>query len=204
MGSGDEENAEEKEFWMSQETNWKIARGKKTQNSIFHSKQRVCGREDAWVTKPNPESRCSPQQMFRRGLSRVSLTARASGVTRGGGHGHGARMLPFARMAPPTEKVIFFSIPHPFIRPSLLLQIPDETYYVWDDGVAPESAIDIEVQHVPLSQVITSQLTAVLILLGIWGIVCLIDPADKAPAAPRRLALPSRAEMDFDDDHGRG
>lgn len=75
---------------------------------------------------------------------------------------------------------------------------------MWDDGVAPETAIDIEVPHVPLSQVITSQLTAALILLGIWGIACLIDPADRAPAAPRRLALPSREEMEFDDNHGRG
>jgi hypothetical protein len=75
---------------------------------------------------------------------------------------------------------------------------------VWDDGVAPESAIDLEVPHIPFSQVIVSQLTAALILLGIWGVACLVDPANNAPIAPRRLALPSREEMEFDDNHGRG
>jgi hypothetical protein len=45
------------------------------------------------------------KEMIRRGLSRVSLTARASGITRGGDGHHGARMLPFARLAPPSQNV---------------------------------------------------------------------------------------------------
>eukprot|EP00603_Paraphysomonas_imperforata_P009292 CAMPEP_0114428278 /NCGR_PEP_ID=MMETSP0103-20121206/8837_1 /TAXON_ID=37642 ORGANISM="Paraphysomonas imperforata, Strain PA2" /NCGR_SAMPLE_ID=MMETSP0103 /ASSEMBLY_ACC=CAM_ASM_000201 /LENGTH=127 /DNA_ID=CAMNT_0001597477 /DNA_START=28 /DNA_END=411 /DNA_ORIENTATION=- len=115
---------------------------------------------------------------------RSSLVRRSTArVVRGGG---GGRMIPFARLAPPTEKLV------------------DDVDLVWDDGVAPEPAIDVELhENVPLSQVLTLQLTFALLILGTWGVATWLDPADSKPIAPRRLALPTREEMEFDDDHGR-
>jgi hypothetical protein len=82
-------------------------------------------------------------------------------------------------------------------------QLVDDVDLVWDDGVAPEPAIDVELPNVPLSQVLTLQLTFALLILGSWGVATWLDPADRKPIAPRRLALPTREEMEFDDDHGR-
>ena len=84
-----------------------------------------------------------------------------------------------------------------------LVQLVDDVDLVWDDGVAPEPAIDVELPNVPLSQVLTLQLTFALLILGSWGVATWLDPADRKPIAPRRLALPTREEMEFDDDHGR-
>jgi hypothetical protein len=90
-----------------------------------------------------------------------------------------------------------------FIILLTFLQMPEHADLVWDDGVAPEPAIDIELPNIPLGQVIMSQITMVLFLIGLYGLATLLDPEDNAPVAPRRLALPTREEMDFDDDHGR-
>jgi hypothetical protein len=74
---------------------------------------------------------------------------------------------------------------------------------VWDDGVAPEPAIDLDHSDVPIGTVITYQSVMAAFILFIWQVCVWIDPQDINPVAPRRLALPTREEMDFDDDHGR-
>ena len=81
--------------------------------------------------------------------------------------------------------------------------MPEHADLVWDDGVAPEPALDIELPDIPLGQVIMSQITAILLLAGLYGLCIYLDPEANAVAAPRRLALPTREEMEFDDDHGR-
>mmetsp|Transcript_21526 Transcript_21526/g.31272 ORF Transcript_21526/g.31272 Transcript_21526/m.31272 type:complete len:125 (+) Transcript_21526:93-467(+) len=120
--------------------------------------------------------------MITRGLLRRGLLKSGSRALKGG---DGPRMLPFARLAPPTEK------------------LPEHADLIWDDGVAPEAAVDIEVPHIPLGTIILHQLTAAALLLGLYGLCVLIDPANLQPVAPRKLALPTREEMEFDDDHGR-
>mmetsp|Transcript_322 Transcript_322/g.309 ORF Transcript_322/g.309 Transcript_322/m.309 type:complete len:125 (-) Transcript_322:41-415(-) len=124
--------------------------------------------------------------MIKRVVSRVNLVNKAIGIRRGGDGHHGPRMLPFARLAPPTE------------------QLPIDADLVWDDGVAPETCVDIELPNVPTSQVLISQLCGILFFLGVYGIAVLVDPANRRPVAPIILALPSKEEMMFDDNHGRG
>ena len=51
---------------------------------------------------------------------------------------------------------------------------------------------------------ITAQLCAVLFFLSVYGLGVLIDPANRQPVAPRVISLPTKAEMMFDDNHGRG
>jgi len=66
-------------------------------------------------------------------------------------------------------------------------QIHEEDELVWDDGVAPETCIDFDAQHISSGE-------ALLWLLGGFGffgalgtVAYLSDPAGSNPALPRQL-----------------
>lgn len=67
--------------------------------------------------------------MIKRVVSRVNLVNKAIGIRRGGDGHHGPRMLPFARLAPPTEQVFFFSFLFSFLLYFLFLSLSYFTFF---------------------------------------------------------------------------
>jgi len=68
-------------------------------------------------------------------------------------------------------------------------QLPEEVELVWDDGVAPEAAIDFDAPHISGKEVLLSFLAGLSGIAGVYGLVYLSDPESKSPAVPRSAVL---------------
>lgn len=67
---------------------------------------------------------------------------------------------------------------------------------VWDDSVAPESAIDFDAPHVSTSEAVMMFLMGFGIFFGFYKLVAAAEPAEKNPVAIRDYALPNNASID--------
>ena len=116
--------------------------------------------------------------VLRRGLNVhcVSRTAQytVSSIVLGGGGGdhHAPNMPPFARLRPPSTK------------------LPEEVELVWDDTVAPETAIDFDAPHVSTAEVLKMFFGAFACFAGLYGLVALSDPVGSNPVALRSSVIP--------------
>eukprot|EP01039_Chlorochromonas_danica_P010642 gene10642-11798_t len=94
----------------------------------------------------------------------------------GGGHDHhGPPMPPMARMRPPTKT------------------LPEEVELVWNDGVAPECAVDIDARHIPTGRMVKHFLTGLGFFASTFLVIYISDPASRAPIAPRSAVLNEKA-----------
>mgnify|MGYP003386600770 CR=1 FL=1 len=113
-------------------------------------------------------------------LLRSSLLRAGKRLARGGdGHGHGPMMPPFGRLAPPTGS------------------IPENVELVWDDSVAPESAIDFDAPHVSTKEAIAMFILGFGVFFGFYKLVASTDPAGKNPVAIRDYVLPNHASIEY-------
>lgn len=69
------------------------------------------------------------------------------------------------------------------------MQLPRDIELVWDDSVAPETAIDFDAPHVSTKQVVLSFLAAMGFFVGIYQFVKWTDPVASSPVAPRSAVL---------------
>ena len=95
--------------------------------------------------------------------------------------GHGAprpATPPFARNKTPTSKLV------------------EDHELVWDDGVAPELAIDFDAQHISKGEGLAWWLGGFGFFGIVMGIAWLSDPASKNPAVGREVAM-----IPFDEEH---
>eukprot|EP00499_Haloplacidia_sp_CaronLabIsolate_P010309 CAMPEP_0196769108 /NCGR_PEP_ID=MMETSP1104-20130614/337_1 /TAXON_ID=33652 /ORGANISM="Cafeteria sp., Strain Caron Lab Isolate" /LENGTH=130 /DNA_ID=CAMNT_0042139193 /DNA_START=10 /DNA_END=402 /DNA_ORIENTATION=+ len=99
-----------------------------------------------------------------------SMALRSSRVlVRGGGHGGGGMVPPMVPRTPPQEKL-------------------DENFdLIWDDGVAPETALDFDAPNVSNAQVAAWWAGG----LGFFGLVALAvwltNPEGQRPVVPREF-----------------
>eukprot|EP01040_Poterioochromonas_malhamensis_P001320 gene1320-1397_t len=91
-------------------------------------------------------------------------------------HHHGPLLPPFGRLPPPNG------------------QIPLETELVWDDTVAPETAIDFDASHVPTSEVLLHFAMGFGFFGLLYFLVSLTEPEKNAPVAPRSAVI-NQADM---------
>lgn len=136
---------------------------------------------------------------IRRLFARTSMLQSAGKYIRGD---QGPRALPFGRQPPFAEKVSNLLLVT-FFYLLLRFQLPQDIDLIWDDGVAPEPVIDMDHSDVPLGRVLSYQIIMAAFVFCIFKACEYVDPQSWQPVAPRRLALPTREDMDFDDDHGR-
>jgi len=68
--------------------------------------------------------------------------------------------------------------------------LPEEVELVWDDTVAPETAIDLDAPHVSTNEVLSAFAAAFLFFLGLYTAVALSDPVGSNPVAPRSTVIP--------------
>lgn len=61
---------------------------------------------------------------------------------------------------------------------------------VWDDTVAPETAIDIEATHVTDHQMLYSMGIVAIAFSALIGAIALYDPAKKNPVVARKHVVP--------------
>ena len=64
-------------------------------------------------------------------------------------------------------------------------QLVENNDAVWDDGVAPEVALDFDCQHVSSSEGILSWLGGLSLFVGLYQFVKITDPQSKNPAVNR-------------------
>jgi len=76
---------------------------------------------------------------------------------------------PFARSPTPTQKLI------------------ENNDAVWDDGVAPELALDFDCQHVSHSEAVFSWLAGLGGFAALYQFIKSTDPASKNPAVNRTM-----------------
>ena len=67
---------------------------------------------------------------------------------------------------------------------------------VWDDGVAPERALDIDAPMIPIGTVVKSMGCMILFILGLYTVTSMQNPEKNSPVVPPGFALPTREEMD--------
>jgi hypothetical protein len=60
---------------------------------------------------------------------------------------------------------------------------------VWDDGVAPEVALDFDCQHVGSTEGLLSWLGGLSLFAGLYQLVKASDPASKNPAVNRKMNM---------------
>lgn len=60
---------------------------------------------------------------------------------------------------------------------------------VWDDGVAPELALDYDCQHVSSTEGILSWLGGLSLFAGLYQLVKISDPPSKNPAVNRKMNM---------------
>lgn len=64
---------------------------------------------------------------------------------------------------------------------------------VWNDGVAPECAVDIDARHIPTSQMVKHFFAGLGFFALTFFVIYLRDPASKAPVAPKSAVLNEKA-----------
>ena len=67
---------------------------------------------------------------------------------------------------------------------------------VWDDSVAPESAIDFDAPHIPTSEAVMMFLMGFGLFFGFYKLVSATKPAEKNPVSIRDYVLPDDACID--------
>ncbi len=79
---------------------------------------------------------------------------------------------------------------------------------VWDDTVAPETAIDFDAPHVDTTEVLQMFAGAFLFFAGLYTLVSLSDPVGSNPVALRSNVIPLSTmqqivgqEVTADEDH---
>lgn len=70
---------------------------------------------------------------------------------------------------------------------------------VWNDGVAPETAIDFDAPNVPLSTVLMSFACAFGFFGMVYGLIALNDPETKNPVSRRDYPFSYMKELGFDE-----
>ena len=70
------------------------------------------------------------------------------------------------------------------------MQIPEEVELVWDDNVAPETAIDIESQHISARQVFGTWGVVLALFGGLIAFCNFVDPEKNSPVAKRHHVIP--------------
>lgn len=70
----------------------------------------------------------------------------------------------------------------------------EETELVWDDSVAPETAIDFDAPHVSSSRVLLAFLGGMGFFVTCFALVALSDPESRNPVAPRSAVI-SKARL---------
>jgi len=73
----------------------------------------------------------------------------------------------------------------------LFTQLPEEVELIWDDTVAPETAIDLDAPHVSTDEVLSAFAAAFLFFFGLYSMVTLSDPVASNPVAPRSTVIPA-------------
>lgn len=101
----------------------------------------------------------------RRTITSTALRSGAAGVST-------PNMPPFARNPPPTGR------------------LPEEVELVWDDSVAPETAIDFDAPHVDDKEVHAMIFGAAMFFASVYGLVALSDPVGNNPVATRDTVIP--------------
>ena len=91
----------------------------------------------------------------------------------------GGLMPPFGRMKPPTSS------------------LPENVELVWDDSVAPETAIDFDAPHVSTNEAMLMFLLGFGAFYGFYKLVASTSPVDKNPVAIRDYALPNHGAIDY-------
>eukprot|EP00557_Chaetoceros_sp_GSL56_P004104 CAMPEP_0176487930 /NCGR_PEP_ID=MMETSP0200_2-20121128/6421_1 /TAXON_ID=947934 /ORGANISM="Chaetoceros sp., Strain GSL56" /LENGTH=126 /DNA_ID=CAMNT_0017884845 /DNA_START=66 /DNA_END=446 /DNA_ORIENTATION=+ len=76
---------------------------------------------------------------------------------------------PFARSPVPSQKLV------------------ENNDAVWDDGVAPELALDFDCQHVSKTEGILSWLGGLGLFVALFQVVKMSDPQSKNPAVNRKM-----------------
>jgi len=66
-------------------------------------------------------------------------------------------------------------------------QLVENNDAVWDDGVAPELALDFDCQHVSKTEGVLSWLGGLGFFVGIYQIIKWTDPPSKNPAVNRKM-----------------
>ena len=78
----------------------------------------------------------------------------------------------------------------------IIIQLPDDVELVWDDSVAPETAIDFDAPHVSTGEAVMMFLLGFAVFFGFYKLVAAADPASKNPVAIRDYVLPNDASLD--------
>ena len=113
-------------------------------------------------------------------LLRSSLLRSGIKLARGGGgHDHGPMMPPFGRLQPPTSS------------------LPENVELVWDDSVAPESAIDFDAPHVSTNEAMFMFALGFSIFFGFYKLVSATSPPDLNPVAIRDYVLPNNSSLEY-------
>ena len=99
-------------------------------------------------------------------------------VRGGGGHDHGPMMPPFGRLQPPKAS------------------LPENVELVWDDSVAPETAIDFDAPHVSTKEAVLMFILGFSVFFGFYKLVALWGPEERNPVALRDYVLPNDGSVD--------
>lgn len=121
-------------------------------------------------------------------------------------NGHSPSVPPFIRLRPPSTKVCsyyakmcFISIMRIYLILSMIYvlfssKLPEQSEVIWDDSVAPETAIDFDAAtSVSGKTALLAFFSAMTCICGIFGLVVLSDPEGKNPVATRSVVLSKRS-----------
>ena len=61
---------------------------------------------------------------------------------------------------------------------------------VWDDGVAPETALDLEAAHITTGQMVGSMAVVAAFFCGLLGFVYWVDVEKNSPVVKRKHVIP--------------
>lgn len=70
-------------------------------------------------------------------------------------------------------------------------QLPEEVELIWDDSVAPETALDLDAPHVSTKEVLTMFVGAFVFFGTLYAAVAWSDPVGNNPVALRSTVIPS-------------
>ena len=84
------------------------------------------------------------------------------------------------------------------------MQLPEEVELVWDDTVAPETAIDLDAPHVSTDEVLTAFAAAFFGFFCLYSLVSLSDPVGSNPVAPRSAVIPAATMLAIVGELGEG
>ena len=124
----------------------------------------------------------SGTRVLSQWIRATSLGARQSWahhvVRGGGGHHHGPAPPPFARLPVPSQKLL------------------EEHELVWNDGVAPELAIDFDAPHISRSNALKAWLRGLSFFPVLMGLIWLYDPeSTKFAVSFLRFYMRNRVEL---------